>query len=117
MKYRSMLAKAQLQSEAQNIIRAIQTAEPFLNLDPNSKDVIDCDGGVKFAAELYGLPRSPSGTRRRSRTSARRATRRTRRCFSSSSSSSRQNSLQRWRLRLRWLMRWGKVAPRSKEAR
>ena len=56
VKYRSMLAKAQLQSEAQNIIRAIQTAEPFLNLDPNSKDVIDCDGGVKFAAELYGLP-------------------------------------------------------------
>lgn len=56
VKYRSMLAKAQLQSEAQNLQRAFSAAAPFLQVNPESVDVIDCDEGVRFAAKLYGLP-------------------------------------------------------------
>ncbi len=56
VKYRSMLAKAQLQSEAQNLQRVFAAASPFLQVDPNAKDVIDCDEGVRYAATLYGLP-------------------------------------------------------------
>lgn len=51
-----MIAKAQLQSEAQNLQRVFAAASPFIQLDPESGLVVDCDEGVRFAAQLYGLP-------------------------------------------------------------
>lgn len=56
VKYRSMLAKAQLASEAQNISRAVQAAAPFLQLNQQAADVIDAEEGIRYAARLYGLP-------------------------------------------------------------
>lgn len=56
VKYRSMIAKAQLQSEAQNLVRVFQAAAPFLQVDPAARDIVDCDEGVRYAAQLYGLP-------------------------------------------------------------
>jgi hypothetical protein len=34
----------------------VQAAAPFIQLDPQAGLVIDCDEGVRFAANLYGLP-------------------------------------------------------------
>lgn len=56
VKYRSMLAKAQLQSEAQNYQRFFQGAMPFIQVDPKCAQVVDCAVGVRGMAELYGLP-------------------------------------------------------------
>lgn len=56
VKYRSMIAKAQLQSEAQNLQRAFAAAAPFIQLDPEAALVIDAEEGIRFAAQLYGLP-------------------------------------------------------------
>lgn len=56
VKYRSMIAKAQLQSEAQNLQRVFAAAAPFIQLDPQAALVVDCEEGIRFAAQLYGLP-------------------------------------------------------------
>ena len=56
VKYRSMLAKAQLAQEANNIMRVFQAAAPFIQLDQKAADVINCEEGVKFISNLYGLP-------------------------------------------------------------
>ncbi len=56
VKYRSMLAKAQLQSEAQNLTRVVQAAAPFIQMDQNAADMVDADAVVKYVAEMYGLP-------------------------------------------------------------
>jgi hypothetical protein len=56
VKYRSMLAKAQLATEANNITRVFQAASPFIQLDPQAADVINSDEGVRYIASLYGLP-------------------------------------------------------------
>lgn len=56
VKYRSMLAKAQLATEANNIVRVFQAASPFIQIDPKVVDLIDADQGLKYIANLYGLP-------------------------------------------------------------
>lgn len=56
VKYRSMLAKAQLQSEAQNLTRVVQACAPFIQMDSNAADVVDADAVVTYVAEMYGLP-------------------------------------------------------------
>jgi hypothetical protein len=56
VKYRSMIAKAQLANEANNITRVFQAASPFIQLDPNARHVINADEGVRYIANLYGLP-------------------------------------------------------------
>lgn len=56
VKYRSMLAKAQLATEANNITRVFQAASPFIQLDPQAADVVNADEGVRYIANLYGLP-------------------------------------------------------------
>lgn len=56
VQYRSMLAKAQLATEANNILRTFQAGSPFFQLDPNSRDIVDCEEGVRYVANLYGLP-------------------------------------------------------------
>lgn len=56
VKYRSMLAKAQLATEANNIMRVFQGASAFLKVDPKSAHVINADEGVRYIANLFGLP-------------------------------------------------------------
>jgi hypothetical protein len=56
VKYRSMIAKAQLAAEANNLMRVVQGASPFLQLDPNARHVIDAEEGVRWVASLYGMP-------------------------------------------------------------
>lgn len=56
VQYRSMLAKAQLATEANNITRTFQAISPFMQVDPQSADLIDSEEGIKFIANLYGLP-------------------------------------------------------------
>lgn len=56
VKYRSMLAKAQLATEANNMSRAFQAAAPFIGLDQAASDVINADEGVRYIANLYDIP-------------------------------------------------------------
>lgn len=56
VRYRSMLAKAQLQSEAQNLVRVFQAAMPFIQIDPKSAKTVDSVAGIRYVAEMYGLP-------------------------------------------------------------
>ena len=56
VKYRSMLAKAQLATEANNITRVFQAASAFIQIDPTSADIINSEEGVRYIANLYGLP-------------------------------------------------------------
>jgi hypothetical protein len=56
VQYRSMLAKAQLATEANNITRTFQAAAPFVQVDPNVVDIVDAEAGVRYIAKLYGLP-------------------------------------------------------------
>lgn len=63
VKYRSLLAKAQLATEANNITRVFQAAAPFIQLDPTGADVINSEEGVRYIANLYGLPQEIIKTR------------------------------------------------------
>lgn len=56
MKYRSMIAKAQLANEIQNLQRAIQGASPFIQLDVHAGKVINAQEGVRYVARTLGLP-------------------------------------------------------------
>lgn len=56
VKYRSMLAKAQLATEAQNLARVFQAAGPFFQIDPKTTMVVNAEEGVRYVANLYGLP-------------------------------------------------------------
>jgi hypothetical protein len=56
MKYRSMIAKAQLANELANLARAVQGAAPFFQLDPQAAKVIDAQEGVRYVANITGLP-------------------------------------------------------------
>lgn len=56
MKYRSQIAKAQLASEMNNLARAVQGAAPFMQLDPQAMKVINAQEGVRYVANLAGLP-------------------------------------------------------------
>jgi hypothetical protein len=56
VKYTSVIARAQRINEGMNINRALDAMVPFINLDPNAKDIIDAENGVKGVARIYGLP-------------------------------------------------------------
>lgn len=56
MRYRSQIAKAQLANELNNLARAVQGAAPFMQLDQSSMKVIDAHEGVRYVAQLTGLP-------------------------------------------------------------
>lgn len=55
--YTSAVAKAQKVSEGNNIMRFMQTAAPFLEVDQEAKDNVDADEAVRFLGQyVYGLP-------------------------------------------------------------
>lgn len=56
VRYSSMIAKSQRVSEGQSILRSIEAAAPFLQMDPNAIDLIDAEKAVKVIAEIYGMP-------------------------------------------------------------
>lgn len=56
VRYRSMLAKAQQSVDIDNIGRAIGSMGALFQIDPNSIDIIDADKGVKYIANVRGIP-------------------------------------------------------------
>jgi len=56
VEYTSLIAKAQLATEGDNLNRAIALISPFVEGDPSIMDNFDGDEIVKFAAKIYGLP-------------------------------------------------------------
>ena len=56
VKYRSQIAMAQLANEMNNLQRIFQGAAPFIQIDPNSAQVIKCDEGVRYVARALGAP-------------------------------------------------------------
>jgi len=56
VKYSSLIARAQRSNEGSNIIRTIQTAEPFINADPSVLDNINGDIALRKIARIYGFP-------------------------------------------------------------
>lgn len=56
VRYSSLIAKAQRMAEGQNIMRTLQAAEPFINIDPNVADNLDGDKALKRIARIYGAP-------------------------------------------------------------
>jgi hypothetical protein len=56
VKYSSMIAKSQRLQDGQNIMRTLQAATPFINLDPSVADNINGDAALRVLGEVYGLP-------------------------------------------------------------
>lgn len=56
VKYSSLIAKAQRTSEAGNILRAIQTIQPFVATSPQIMDNFDGDKVARYSATTFGLP-------------------------------------------------------------
>lgn len=56
VKYRSTMAKAQFQSDAQNLQRGVQAAAPFLQISPEAVDVLNAEEGVRYVAQMFGFP-------------------------------------------------------------
>jgi hypothetical protein len=56
VRYSSLIAKAQRMAEGQNIMRTLQAAEPFINIDPSVADNFDGDKAMKRIARIYGAP-------------------------------------------------------------
>ena len=55
VEYTSLIAKAQLATEGENLNRAIVLITPFAQTDPTVMDNFNPDEIVKFAARIYGL--------------------------------------------------------------
>lgn len=58
VEYTSLIAKAQLATEGDNLNRAMALIMPFAETDPSVMDNFDGDAIVKFASKIYGLPAS-----------------------------------------------------------
>lgn len=56
VQYTSQIAKAQRAAEADQIIKAMQIIQPFIQLNPEAMDNIDVDQVVRIAGKIYGLP-------------------------------------------------------------
>jgi hypothetical protein len=56
VKYSSMIARAQRQSEVTNVGRTIQAIAPFVQVDPTAMDNFDSDAAVRKIANINGLP-------------------------------------------------------------
>lgn len=54
--YKSMVAKAQLVNEGQNIARTMQAISPFASIDESIFDNFDADAAVRTIAKIYGFP-------------------------------------------------------------
>lgn len=56
VRYSSLIAKSQRVNEAQSIVRLIQTAAPFMQIDPAVADNFNGDAAVRILADTYGAP-------------------------------------------------------------
>lgn len=56
VQYTSTIAKAQRSQDAQNIMRALQVAQPFIQVNPTIMDNFDGDEALRWSASLYGVP-------------------------------------------------------------
>lgn len=56
VRYSSMIARAQRFSEAQNILRTIQAASPFIQMEEQAKDNFDSDKAIRAISDIYALP-------------------------------------------------------------
>lgn len=56
VQYNSLIARAQRSQEAENIVRTVQTAIPFIEADPGIMDNIDGDLTLRTIAKLRGMP-------------------------------------------------------------
>lgn len=51
--YSSLIAKAQRISEGQNILRGLEAMTPFLNIDPDARDLLDGDNAIKVIGNMF----------------------------------------------------------------
>ena len=56
VRYSSLIAKSQRVNEAQSILRVIQSAAPFLQIDPQVAQNFNGDNVVRLLAGVYGAP-------------------------------------------------------------
>jgi hypothetical protein len=54
--YVSQIAKAQKASEADNLLRVLQSVMPLVEADPSIMDNFDGDAAVRYSADLFNLP-------------------------------------------------------------
>jgi len=56
VKFSSVMAMSQRQSEVQNIQRTMQTASTFISADPSALDNFDNDAAVRYIGKLFNFP-------------------------------------------------------------
>ncbi len=56
VKYSSLIAKSQRLAEAQNIMRTIESASAFIQMDQSVIDNFDGDAAIRVLAEVFGPP-------------------------------------------------------------
>jgi len=56
VRYSSLIARSQRLTDAQNILRSIEAASPFIQMDPAVADNFDGDQAVRVIAEVFSLP-------------------------------------------------------------
>lgn len=56
IKYNSAIAKAQITSESENIVRAIEATASIINSQPETLDLIDGDALLKYNWGIFGAP-------------------------------------------------------------
>lgn len=56
VRYSSFVAKSQRVGEGQNIMRFVQTIEPFINADQSAVDNLNADGAINRLSIIYGVP-------------------------------------------------------------
>lgn len=61
--YTSFIAKVQKTQDANNLLRAVQLAAPFIQSDPASMDIINADEAVKYVLGVYGVAQEVQRTK------------------------------------------------------
>jgi hypothetical protein len=56
VRYSSLIAKSQRVNEAQSILRVVQSAAPFLQIDPQVAQNFNGDNVIRLLAGVYGAP-------------------------------------------------------------
>lgn len=56
VRYSSLIAKAQRATDGQSIMRFLQAATPFIQLDPSAANYIDASEAIKLCAYVFGPP-------------------------------------------------------------
>lgn len=54
--FTSQIVKAQMLSDSQNFLRAVQSIAPIIEADPSALDNIDTDEAMRHALKLHGIP-------------------------------------------------------------